>query len=118
MEKQEKSKKSNGGGVVVAIVIVAVILFTWGLSSTSNDTKPISETKPSEALVSKKVVWKESFMKGCDPAKNQTSSCLCMWNKMDARWTDEELESILVEYGKTEKIPEAFTGIINECIEA
>ena len=64
MEKQEKSKKSNGGGVVVAIVIVAVILFTWGLSSTSNDTKPISETKPSEALVSKKVVWKESFMKG------------------------------------------------------
>lgn len=115
MVEQEKNKTSLGTvfGVIGAVIGAIVIL---GIMGAGSSTQPISETKPSETLVSKKIVWKESFMKGCDPAKNQTAGCQCIWDKMDARWTDEELEAVFTEYAKTEKLPEAFTGMINECI--
>lgn len=116
-KKADNKKKSNSWAISLLIAF-GVIAFYWlGYAVTSDNTKPISETKPSETLVSKKAFWKETFMKGCDPANNQTSGCLCVWDKMDARWTDEELGSIFAEYAKTEKLPEAFTGIVNECIE-
>ena len=112
---QENKKKSNSWAISLLIAF-GVIAFYWlSYAVTSDNTKPISETKPSETLTSKKTFWKDTFMQGCDPSKSQTTPCLCVWNKMDARWTDDELQSIFAEYGKTEKLPEVFTTFVSEC---
>lgn len=116
-KKAENKKKSNNWAISLLIVFGLMAFYWLGYAVTTDNTKPIGETKPSETLVSKKAFWKESFMKGCNPSGNQTSGCLCVWDKMDAKWTDEELASIFIEYGKTEKLPEAFSGFVSECIE-
>ncbi len=113
---EKKDNKTTIGTVVLAIFIAFAVIMLIGMFSGSS-TQPISETKPSETLTAKKTFWKETFIKGCDPAGNQTSGCLCIWNKMDARWTDEELASVFAEYAKTEKLPEAFTAFVSECVE-
>ena len=94
MEKKKADNKTTIGTVVLAIFIAFALIMLIGMFS-GTDTKPISETKPSETLTDKKTFWKDTFMQGCDPNKSQTSACLCIWNKMDARWTDEELQSVV-----------------------
>lgn len=111
-------KKTSTGtvlGVIGAIVGAVVVLGLLG--SWSSDTRPISETKPSETLTSEQQTYETAFKQGCVKGGGTTSECQCVYNKMKARWTFEEIKSVSKEYANTNKIPEALTTMIVECQE-
>lgn len=113
MDKQEKSKTSLGTvfGVIGAVVGAVIILSLMG----GSDTKPISETKPSEPLVSAETYYETSFVDGCVKGGGVRSACQCVYDKMQAKWTFEEIKSITSEFSKTNKIPEAISQMAVEC---
>lgn len=113
MAEQEKSKTSLGTvfGVIGAVIGAVVILSIMG-----SNTKPISETKPSENLISSETYYETTFVDGCTKGGGTKSECQCVYDKMQAKWTFDEIKSISTEYAKTEKLPEAMTQMANECI--
>ena len=116
MEKKKADNKTTIGTVVLAIFIAFALIMLIGMFS-GTDTKPISETKPSETLTSEQGTYESAFKQGCVKGGGTTSECQCVYNKMKARWTFEEIKSVSKEYANTNKIPEALTTMIVECQE-
>lgn len=112
-------EKKTSTGTVLAVIgaIVGAVVVLGLLGSWSSDTKPISETKPSETLTSEQQTYETAFKQGCVKGGGTTSECQCVYNKMKARWTFEEIKSVSKEYANTNKVPEALTTMVVECQE-
>jgi hypothetical protein len=97
-------------GLIVLGVIFGLVAF-WSVA-----TQPtISQTKPSEPLITKNEAFKQAFMGGCNPDGKTLGYCSCLWNKMDAKYTDAEIEAIGNEYSQTGKLTQSFTDFVAEC---
>ena len=97
-----------------AVLIVLGVLFGLVILG-SVTTQPISETKPSEPLVTKNEAFKQAFMSGCNPDGKTAGNCNCVWNKLDAKYSESEVGAISAEYSKTGKLTQAFTDFAVEC---
>lgn len=97
-----------------AVLIVLGVLFGLVILG-SVTTQPISQTNPSEPLITKNEAFKQAFMGGCNPDGKTAGYCACVWNKADAKYSDSELSSIGVEYSKSGKMTQAFTDFVTEC---
>lgn len=112
-----EQNKKNINGWVVSLVIAGVVLLLGGLGNWSSDTKPISETKPTEALLGKEQYYYDTFVKGCEKGGATPSECQCVLTKVKQRWTFEEFEAVAIEYAKTDKLPEALGQMATDCLE-
>lgn len=115
-DKKKAENKTTASTIVVAIFILfAIILLSgmWGDTS----TKPISETKPSESLISKESYYYDTFLKGCEKGGGKPSECQCLLTKVKQRWTFAEFEAVAKEYNNTQKMPEALVQMSNDCLE-
>lgn len=116
MEKKKADNKTTIGTVVLAIFIAFALIMLIGMFS-GTDTKPISETKPSEKLVSDQQYFYNTFVKGCEKGGGTASECQCMLTKVKQRWTFEEFKAVATEYTKTNKLPEAMQQMATDCLE-
>lgn len=104
---------SNSGKIALAILIGFGILIFLGIGA----SQPISKTNPNEPLVDKNELNKQAFIGGCNPDGKTLSYCTCVWDKMDARYSDSEIEAVSVEYSQTKKMPQAVVDYIKDCAE-
>lgn len=111
----EQNKKNINGWVVSIFIAFTIILLSW--LGRSTDTKPISETKPTEALLGKEQYYYDTFVKGCEKGGATPSECQCVLTKVKQRWTFEEFEAVAIEYAKTDKLPEALGQMATDCLE-
>ncbi len=111
----EQNKKNINGWVVSMFIVFTIILLSW--LGRSTDTKPISETKPSEKLVDDQQYFYNTFVKGCEKGGGKPSECQCMLTKVKQEWTFEEFKAIAKEYTNTNKLPEAMEQMATDCVE-
>lgn len=114
MEKKKADNKTTIGTVVLAIFILFAAVLLFGMFSDTNSTS----TKIDEPMVSRNEAHKSAFIGGCNSNGKMIQYCTCVWNKIDAKYTDSQIDTIGSEYAKTNKWPESFSVFINECIQS
>ncbi len=97
------------------VLIILGVVFGFMILSSMFTGPTISETKPSEPLISKQEAFRQSFMGGCNPEGKSLGYCSCLWTKLDVKYSDSELEAVSAEYSKTGKLTQAFTDFAVEC---